>query len=73
MRKISLDDVGQVMSGDYYINCKDSNLTGEVYTVMVIKTDGQALALSFPVSKLGKRDITSNQRRAIRWFMKRNR
>jgi len=74
MRKISLDDVGQVMPDSYYSTF--GTPANRVYTVMVIKIDSQALAITFPVSNLDKkrpRNITGNQRKAIRWFMKRNR
>jgi len=75
MRKISLDDVGRVMPDDYYVNCKWSNLTGNVYTIMVIKVDSQALAITVPLSRIekcGLSQLSGNQRKAIRWFMRRN-
>jgi len=71
MRKISFDDVGNVMPRLYYTN----PICDKVYTVMVIKTNNQALAVTFPLSNASAnrpKDITGRQREAIRWFMKRN-
>jgi len=71
MRKITLDDCGQVMPLDYW-----DFLGDQVWAIMVIKApSGQHLAITFPESNFGvdrPKDITPNQRRAIREFMCRN-
>ena len=62
------DELDKVI--DYY-----SFGRGSVYTVMVIKCDNQALAITFPISNQnGKRpkDITGRQRDGIKRFMRRN-
>ncbi len=69
MRKISLDDCGQVMPSEYYY--PDG---GGVRAIMVIKApSGEHLALTMLESKEYRTaDTDSRQRRAIREFMKRN-
>jgi len=75
MKKISLDDCGQVMPADYW-----HRLGKCVWAVMVIKApSGEHLAITLPEDSTGhlyctrsKRACSTTQLRAVKAFMKRN-